>query len=356
MTTTDPISDFNSKIHANKAEPPLASPGAEALPETESILLASEDIAFDPENPWADDDEDDGLAESIQNHGILQPPRVYWEEALRKYMIVAGERRVRHAIAAGHTEILCVLDRNPSNAVGRHIERIAENLHRRSDRPMRLAKALEQLQMAGGFSQTQLSQLIHKNNSSFVSRKFSLLKFSPTQQAEIDAGKIGEGIAVEIAKVENEQERSRLFDRAVRECWSKERAIAAVSALVTRRKPSIHSSRSVKRVAFRLGEQGATIAVTAPETLPELSTEDIMFSLEFALREVKKAMRQNISARELATYLQKKITTKNRKTTSDPMVTENNNSPSEKPLPTASENTNGTEQSVFCTVHDSKGV
>ena len=49
----------------------------------------------------------DELAESIRRHGILQPLSV--RKTVSGYELIAGERRLRASIAAGLTEVPCLV-------------------------------------------------------------------------------------------------------------------------------------------------------------------------------------------------------------------------------------------------------
>jgi ParB family transcriptional regulator, chromosome partitioning protein len=282
---------------------PVALPIAETLPNTKNATLPIDDIVPNPENPWGGDEADDdgGFTGSIQDLGVLQPIRVRRDEALAKFVIIAGERRWRTAKRVGRTTIDCVIDCQPPNLARSLRECIAENLHRRNSRPIRLAKALQTLQQEAGFSQAQLADAV-KKDVSFISRKQSLLRFSATVQAAIDDNRLEESTAIEIAKIDNEQDREALAERVIREDLTREQVLALVSPNIRRRKAAGHS-RPLRRLLCQL-PGGATIAITCPDEVPELTTEIARDSVEFTMQQLRKAVREKIPVCNLHAHFQ----------------------------------------------------
>lgn len=60
-----------------------------------------------------DEDSISGLAESIKQHGQLQPIRVRWDEQRQSYIVIAGERRLRAAKRVDLTHIDCIVIDEP---------------------------------------------------------------------------------------------------------------------------------------------------------------------------------------------------------------------------------------------------
>lgn len=67
----------------------------------ELIEIPVEEFAFSPRNPFRVTDDADfaKLAESVRKHGIIEPVSVRVKDG--RYEIIAGQRRVRAAEAAG---------------------------------------------------------------------------------------------------------------------------------------------------------------------------------------------------------------------------------------------------------------
>jgi len=113
------------------------------------------------------------LAESIRQHGILQPLTV--RRVGTGYELIAGERRLRAGIQAGLSEVPCIImtmdDRESSVAA------LVENLQRQElcyiDQARGICRVMEQWDM----SQEQVAQLLGKSQSS-IANKLRLLKHS----------------------------------------------------------------------------------------------------------------------------------------------------------------------------------
>jgi ParB family chromosome partitioning protein len=136
------------------------------------------------------DDALEALAESIRQHGVIQPILV--TETLDGYQLVAGERRVRAARLAG-------LDRVP--AVVRQLAEqqqlelaLVENLQREDLDPMEAAHAYRQLMDEFSFSQEDLASRVGRARST-VANTLRLLDLHPAVQEAIVEGRISEGHA-----------------------------------------------------------------------------------------------------------------------------------------------------------------
>jgi ParB family chromosome partitioning protein len=136
---------------------------------------------FDPESLAT-------LTASIVEHGVLQPILV--TEIVDGYQLVAGERRLRAAQAAG-------LDRIP--AVVRQLAdhdqlelALVENLQREDLDPIETADAFRQLIEEFGFSQDDLARRVGRARST-VANTLRLLDLAPGIQAAVGDGRLSEG-------------------------------------------------------------------------------------------------------------------------------------------------------------------
>jgi ParB family chromosome partitioning protein len=128
------------------------------------------------------------LTASIREHGVLQPVLV--AETLDGYQLVAGERRVRAAAAAG-------LDRIP--AVIRHLDdrsrlelALIENLQREDLDPIESAHGFRRLIEDFGFTHEAIAERVGRARST-VANTLRLLDLAPVVQAAIADGSISEG-------------------------------------------------------------------------------------------------------------------------------------------------------------------
>jgi ParB family chromosome partitioning protein len=128
------------------------------------------------------------LTASIREHGVLQPVLV--AETLDGYQLIAGERRVRAALAAG-------LDRIP--AVIRHLDdrerlelALVENLQREDLDPIESALGFRRLIDDFGLTHDAIAERVGRARST-VANTLRLLDLAPVVQAAIADGSVTEG-------------------------------------------------------------------------------------------------------------------------------------------------------------------
>ncbi len=113
------------------------------------------------------------LAQSIREHGVVQPVLVRQKGEAGHYEIIAGERRWRAAQAAGLTEIP-VLVRDVDDRTALELA-IIENVQRADLNPVEEALGYQQLIDEHSYSQADLGQVIGKSRS-HVANTLRLLK------------------------------------------------------------------------------------------------------------------------------------------------------------------------------------
>jgi ParB family chromosome partitioning protein len=159
---------------------------------TGSIEIPLERIRENPRQPRLrmDDEALAALAESIRQHGVIQPILV--TETIDGYTLVAGERRVRAARIAG-------LDRIP--AIVRQLAdrqqlelALVENLQREDLDPMEAARAYRQLMDEFSFTQDDLATRVGRARST-VANTLRLLDLHAAVQDAVAASLITEGHA-----------------------------------------------------------------------------------------------------------------------------------------------------------------
>ena len=131
------------------------------------------------------------LAESIRQHGIIQPLTVR-KLSSGYYQIIAGERRWRAARLAGLTEIPAVI----IEADDRKAMELAmiENLQREDLSPMEEAEGYKLLVENYGMTQEQAAQRVGKSRSA-VANALRLLALSPALRRMVEDGKLSAGHA-----------------------------------------------------------------------------------------------------------------------------------------------------------------
>ncbi len=157
---------------------------------TGTIEIPVDRIRANPHQPRKRFDAD-GLASltaSIAEHGVLQPVLV--TETIDGYQLVAGERRLRAAQAAGLERIAAVVrqlaDREQIELA------LVENLQREDLDPLETAEAYRQLIEEFGFSQEEVSARVGRARST-VANTLRLLDLAPGVQAAVADARLSEG-------------------------------------------------------------------------------------------------------------------------------------------------------------------
>jgi ParB family transcriptional regulator, chromosome partitioning protein len=155
------------------------------------------------------------LAESIREHGVLQPIIVTPHKG--GYQIVAGERRYHAAKMAGINK-LPALVRTLSNQHRLEISLI-ENLQRKDLNDMETATAYLKLRDQFNLSLEEIGRRVGGRSASAVSNKLRLLKLPGFIQQMIVDGKVTEGQVRPLINYDIEILK-KIIPRIVKEEWS----------------------------------------------------------------------------------------------------------------------------------------
>ena len=157
------------------------------------------------------------LSQSILAVGILQPILVRPVDA--RYQLVAGERRVRAAQAAGLDRVPAVI-RTVSDAESMEIA-LVENLQRRDLNPIEEAYAYWRLSEELGWTQEAIGTRVGKSRS-HIANLLRLLGLSDSIQEQISRGELSVAHAKVLLSVPEER-REVLAHKAVAEDWTVKR-------------------------------------------------------------------------------------------------------------------------------------
>ncbi|OFX15239.1 MAG: hypothetical protein A2Z18_04730 [Armatimonadetes bacterium RBG_16_58_9] len=188
-------------------------PGAEREVRAAGTEIEISHVSFNPYQPRASvaDEKLQELVDSIRVHGVLQPI-VVRSKGNGEYELVAGERRLRAASAAGLTRIPAVV-REMSNEQSLEAA-LVENLQREDINPVDAALAYKRLVEEFGLTQEELAFQVGKSRSA-VANLMRLLNLPEQVVNFLRNGAISEGHARAIASVEGESWQTELCRRVV---------------------------------------------------------------------------------------------------------------------------------------------
>ncbi|MDO8521655.1 MAG: ParB/RepB/Spo0J family partition protein [bacterium] len=158
----------------------------------------------------------DELAQSIKEHGIIQPLLVT-RDAEGQYILIAGERRLRAAKKAGLTRVPVVV--RDTGELERLLLGMIENLQREDLNPMELAHAYQKLMEDFSLTQKEVAERVGKSTA-VIGNHLRLLNLSDTIKGALDEGKLTEKHARALLSIKDAGERDQLFQQMVREGWT----------------------------------------------------------------------------------------------------------------------------------------
>ena len=152
------------------------------------------------------------LAESIKQHGLIQPILV--QDRKTYYEIIAGERRWRAARMAGLKEVPVII-RNYSEQEIVEISLI-ENIQRRDLNPIEEALAYKKLMTDFNLKQDDVAERVSKSRST-ITNSLRLLKLNEDVQKMVINGSISEGHARALLSLEDTAAQSSIAKRIANE-------------------------------------------------------------------------------------------------------------------------------------------
>lgn len=196
------------------ADTPAAPPAA-AVSGVRLVEIDPTEISRNPRQPREvfDQEEIDQLATSLLDVGVLQP-LVVRPLGGDRYELVAGERRMRAAIAAGLPTVPAIVRATEDADLLK--EALVENIHRVQLNPLEEAAAYQQLLDDFGVTQEDLAARLGRSRPT-ISNTIRLLSLPAGVQRRIAAGVITAGHAKALLSLESAAAQQRLADRVVAE-------------------------------------------------------------------------------------------------------------------------------------------
>ncbi len=178
-------------------------------------ILKIRDVEPNPDQPrkYFEKEKLEALAESIKEHGLIQPI-VVKAKSNGMFTIVAGERRWRAAKLAGLSEVPCV--------EGEYTERqvmelaLVENLQREDLNPIEEAEGYRKLMDTFGLTQEDVSTRVGRSRSA-VANALRLNGLSSKIKNMVIAGDLSQGHARALLSIEKEADRLALAEKIVAE-------------------------------------------------------------------------------------------------------------------------------------------
>ncbi len=204
-------------VPADASEAGLPDEAAESATRPGSLSVDIDLVAPNPRQPrGAIDPETLGeLAESIRQHGVLQPLVVSRRErpgGAVSYQLIAGERRLHAARVAGLRRVpVVVREATPQEQLELAL---VENIQRADLNPLEEALAFQRLGTEFGLTQEALARRLGRSRTA-VANTLRLLGLSEEIKASLAAGEISEGHARALLGLAEPAQRLQLWRQIV---------------------------------------------------------------------------------------------------------------------------------------------
>jgi ParB family chromosome partitioning protein len=165
---------------------------------------------FQPRTDF-DDEEIRGLAESIDNQGLLQPVVVRKKE--NSFEIISGERRFRAFKFLGKNKLPCIIKNQITDREMLELA-LVENIQREQLNEIEKAVAYQKLILECSYTHEQLSKQIGKSRTS-ITNSLRLLNLPEKIQGFVRKNKISMGHARALLSVIDEKEQIQLAQKII---------------------------------------------------------------------------------------------------------------------------------------------
>lgn len=182
-------------------------------------------IAPNPEQPRSafDDEALEELTASVREHGVIQPllvtelPEDASSPGGPRYQLIAGERRLRAAQAAGLERVpVTVRESVPREQL---VLALIENVQREDLNPLEESRAYKRLVDDYGLTQQQVAERVGRSRAS-VTNRLRLLELGPPAQHALVEGAISEGHARALLALRDPVDQVEALERVRREALS----------------------------------------------------------------------------------------------------------------------------------------
>ena len=197
---------FNSEMDFNTFEKDIV----ENTNKSDIVEIEIADIRSNPYQPRTHFDEEalKELAESIKEHGLLEP--IIVKKSIKGYELVAGERRTKASKLAGLKTIPAII--KDFNDLQMMELALIENIQREDLSAIEEANAYKKFIDNMGYTQEELANRFNKSRT-YITNLLGLLKLPVSVQNMVMDGSITSSHARVLSKMENEDEIIKLAER-----------------------------------------------------------------------------------------------------------------------------------------------
>ncbi|MBX2797226.1 MAG: ParB/RepB/Spo0J family partition protein [Myxococcales bacterium] len=216
-------------------------------------MVPLDELRANPEQPREvfSSEELEELAESIRIHGVISPLIVRRQDG--RYILIAGERRMRAAALAGLTEVPVVV-RDADDSKTQLELALVENLQRSDLDPIESARGFQRLVSEHGYTQDEVAKAVGKNRAT-IANAIRLLNLPDFVLTAIREGGISAGHARALLPIAEEEDDLRNLLAKVMSQNLNVRQVERIVGDQVRTPPVISTERRRKEHAMEYAEK-----------------------------------------------------------------------------------------------------
>ncbi len=226
------------------------------------VELALDDILpnrFQPRIKFNEDSLNE-LAESIKEHGVIQP--IVVRAVGDKYEIIAGERRYKASVLANKTTIPAIVtDLNDKDSAE---VALIENVQRQNLTPIEEAISYKKILDMGYLNQTALAEKLGKNQST-IANKLRLLELDDEVQEALLNSKISERHARSLLRIQDKKTQVDMLNKIINERMTVRKTDEEIDKVLNGMNNDININNNLQgNVANNVSPQGVMPGVQQP--------------------------------------------------------------------------------------------
>lgn len=214
------------------------------------VQIPTDMIIANPEQPRKifTDSELEELTHSIKEYGVLQPLLVKKTEG-KKFILIAGERRLRASKLAGLTRVPVIIKEltEPDAA----LISLVENVQREDLNFLEEARAYKKLMDDFHLTQGEIAKKVSKQQST-ISNKIRLLSLPEELQELLLENKLTERHARALLKLSDETDRKRILHRVIENNLNVKQTEKLVDDLILSKEKAARKKNKINYINYKI--------------------------------------------------------------------------------------------------------
>ena len=207
-------------------------------------------ITANPEQPRKvfKDEELEELTKSISEYGVLQPLIVKRAEG-KRFVLIAGERRLRAAILAGLKTVPAVVKEIQDREAA--LIALVENVQRENLSFLEEARAYKKLMEDFGLTQGEISKRVSKQQST-ISNKIRILSLPDDIQNAIMKNGLTERHARALLKLSNQEDRKKIVERVAANGLNVKQTEKLIEDMLASKEKAERNRRKINYISYKI--------------------------------------------------------------------------------------------------------